>query len=131
MTAKIAEFAVPQALRERYAQPRVGSPYDVAVMAHASNKKTEAGRHAEGRRNLQARARFRDIADRAVELRGLVAERNLPRLENAPAWADSMLVHSGSRGAVSTVPDRHFQKFNSNEERALSSEENCLRPLLT
>jgi hypothetical protein len=36
-------------LHELYAQPRVGSPYDATVMAHAINKKTEAGRHAEGR----------------------------------------------------------------------------------
>ena len=62
-------------------------------MSRALDDELETGRHAVGRRHLKARARLREVADGALELRGFVTKSDLPGLENSPARIDSLFVH--------------------------------------
>jgi hypothetical protein len=112
MTPAVERAANGAALRECDAQSGVGSPYDPAGVTHAFDYQAKIGRHAVGRRNLKTRACLGEVAHRAFELGGLVAQNNPPRLENSPSRPDSILVHrkffpehNTSRG--------EFWKFNS------------------
>src|SRR5262249_50632502 len=96
------------------AHARLGAPGDLTMPARTvRHDELELVRHAERSRELQLATAFREVADRAFDLRRLVADDNPRRLEHAHPRRLAFLVHWRLRNLHLTIVGMlNCEKFN-------------------
>src|SRR6266481_3691047 len=107
MMSQILSFAEARAfsegLFEGNSKFRICSPYRPARAADSLDNDVEICRNSIRRRHLEASSRVREIADRTIKLRRLLAQNNLRCLEDAFAEDGSFVLHSPTPGIACTL----------------------------